>query len=225
MGDEEIPGTMFTHDEKIWIRNVVIVSMLITVVLSTAIFYGFVMNVPAVQDTLLGPQGEQGIQGVQGIQGTRGDMGLMGSQGVQGDEGPQGIQGVQGIIGPIGPQGEAFAFVGEWVKTYDRFWEYSDLEEWTYTFTSESDFIMVQPYYIYQGDNPDYAFMALDIYEGKYTSGIPLIDWVSSYDWGGTSLMVLGKGTYTIEATTSYFTDIWIDVWEFLPKSSDNSVV
>ncbi len=205
------------HMEQSNIYKLLALTAIVSILISVGVF-------TLMKDNFIGPQGLQGepgesIVGPIGPQGEPGES-IVGPMGPQGEAG-ESIVGPQGIQGPQGEQGEPFPHEGEWVKTYDGFWEYDDLEDWTYTFTSESDFIMVQPYYIYQGDNPQHAFMALDIYEGKYTSGDPLIDWVSSYDWGGTSLMVLGKGTYTIEATTSYFTDIWIKIWEFLPPETE----
>ena len=163
------------------------------------------------KDNFIGPQGLQGkpgesIVGPMGLQGEAGES-IVGPIGPQGEPG-ESIVGPQGIQGPQGEQGEPFPYEGEWGLTYD-------------TFTTEADFMIVQPYYIYNGDSPEYAYMSISVYEGKYATGDPLIDWVSSYDWGGTSLMVFGKGTYTIKARDNYYTDTWIKIWEFLPPETE----
>ena len=153
------------------------------------------------KSNFIGPQGEQGIQGEQGSQG---EQGLKGDQGIRGE------------------QGEPFAYEGEWVLTHDWYWSDADLDEWTYTFTTEADFIMVEPSFIYEGNYPEYAFMSLRVYEGRYAAGETLLYWSSSWDYGGNSLMILGAGTYTIEANTNASTDTWIDIWEYLPPEVDD---
>ena len=139
--------------------------------------------------------------------------------GPPGEQGPQGLKGDQGIQGK---QGEPFAYEGKWVLTYDWIWSDTVLDEWTYTFTTKADFIIIQPFYFYEGDYPEYAFMSIRVYEGEYASGEPILYWLSSWDYGGTSLTLHGKGTYTIEANTSDSTDIGIDIWEFLPIEIDH---
>ena len=71
----------------------IVVAVIISVALSSAVTYTMIMYVPQIQETLRGPQGPQGEQG---IQGEKGDLGL---------QGPQGLQGLVGPQGPIGPPG------------------------------------------------------------------------------------------------------------------------
>jgi len=179
--------------------------LVLAVIASVAISVG---SFTFLKSNFIGPQGEQGIQGIQGEQGIQGDQG---SQGIQGEPGDQ------------GPQGEAFAYEGVWVLTYEWQWEDDDLDEWTYTFTVESDFTMIQPGYVYDGSVETKGFMTVHIYEGRGTSGEPLIYWSTfnsflEYD----TIMLLGKGIYTIEATTNYQTNIWIDIFEYLPRGLDS---
>ena len=157
------------------------------------------------KDSFIGPRGLQGEAGES----------IVGPIGPQGEAG-ESIVGPQGVQGPQGEQGEPFPYEGEWVLTHDWYWSDTILDEWTYTFTTEAEFIILQPVFIYDGDYPEYAFMSLRVYEGRYATGETILYWSSSWDYGGTSLMLLGKGTYTIEANTIDFTDVWIDIWEFI---------
>ena len=171
------------------------------------------------KDNFIGPQGLQGDPG-QSIVGSIGPQGEPGES-IVGPVGPQGepgesIIGPQGVQGPQGKQGEPFPYEGEWIETYSKSWTDDDLEKWTHTFTSEADFIMIQPFYVYKGDNLDLGFMSVRVYEGQYTNDAYfLLYWADRYGYGGTALMIIGKGTYTIEATTNYQTDIWIKICEF----------
>lgn len=77
-------------------KSIIVLTIIISVVLSSAVTYTMIMYVPQIQDTLRGPQGEMGLQGIQGEQGV---------QGIQGEVGPQGERGPRGYTGPQGPPG------------------------------------------------------------------------------------------------------------------------
>jgi hypothetical protein len=79
---------------------------------------------------------------------------------------------------------------------------------------------MIQPYFSNAGDYPELAFMSLMIFEGASATGRSLVLWSSPTSRGGTSILVVGRGTYTIESSTNYNCDIFIEIWEFLPTGS-----
>lgn len=160
------------------------------------------------KDSFVGPQGEQGLQGTQGIQGE------VGSVGEQGDI---------GATGETGATGKAFAYTGEWTKTHGWYWADDVLDDWKYTLTTDADFTMIQLWFQYEGNNPEYAFMMCEVYEGLYTSGEPITWWWGSWDWGADTLMIVGSGTYTIEVSTNYNTDIWINILEYLPSGGKDN--
>lgn len=104
-------------------------SVVMSVIASTLVVLILILGVPAIRESIRGPQGiqgpegTQGPQGVQGIQGVQGELGPegplgitgpigpQGYQGIQGPEGPEGSQGVQGEPGPIGPAGYYQAYL------------------------------------------------------------------------------------------------------------------
>lgn len=226
MGEEEIPGTMFTHDEKVWIRNIIVFSIVVSVILSSAVNFWMVMSVDSVSEALRGPQGPQGIGGIQGIEGIQGIPGEMGLQGLIGPQGEIGEEGLQGSQGPPGVDGKSFVFDGEWVKTHNWYWDDDYLDYWTYTFDTESDITMINMQFISVGDYPEYAFMWLDIYMGEDPlEDTLLMSWWESQDSGSDTMIILGQGTYTLESATNYHCDIWIEIWQYLPTSSDQQVV
>ncbi len=187
-------------------------TLIIAVIVSIVLYVG---AFTVMKDSFVGPQGEQGIQGIQGIEG---------GEGIQGIQGIEGEEGTPGVDGQTGPQGEAFSYEGEWVQVKNFFWGNDDLLDWTYTFTTESEFNMIQPLYNYLGDNVEFAFMTLSIYEGTEQYGRdPLIYWQMDGEYSYDSIMLLGKGTYTIVASTNLYTDIWLYIWEYQLSSNANA--
>lgn len=187
-------------ESKYWVS--IIIAALIGGFLSFGGTVLLIQNNSQMQDLLRGPQGIQGIQGPKGEQGI------------------QGIQGIKGDTGIQGPSGEAFSYEGKWTRTHEWYWD-TDLNHWTYTFTTEADFIMIQPSYDGKVFYPEYAFMSVTLYMGelplsKRTTGDRILWWASNTDWGGTSLMVLGKGTYTVEVNANYYRSTHLEIWEFL---------
>jgi len=184
---------MFTHDEKVWIRNLIVLSIVVSVILSSAASLWMVMSVDSVREALRGPQGPQGIEGIQGIPGV---------------------------------DGKSFVFDGEWIMTHNWYWDDDYLDYWTYTFDTESDITMINMQFISVGDYPEYAFMWLDIYMGEDPlEDTLLMSWWASSDSSSDTMIILGQGTYTLESATNYHCDIWIEIWQYLPTSSYNSVV
>jgi len=127
--------------------------------------------------------------------------------------GPQGEQGIQG---------ESYTYEGKWLLTHDWCWAGDDLGEvyWEDTFTTDADFIMIQPYYVYIGKEPESAYTCVFIYEGQSATSIDdaLYSWAGSGGYEGGSILVIGKGTYTIQIQASIETDVWIYIYEFLPE-------
>ena len=115
-----------------------------------------------------------------------------------------------------------FSYIGEWEITHDWYWEDVDLDDWRYTLTTDADFSMIQMWFQYEGSNPELGFMKCEVYEGLYASGDPVAWWWGPYDAGGETLLIVGSGTYTMEITTNYHTDIWINILEYLPSGDDN---
>lgn len=78
----------------------VAIGVILSTLVSTTLIIGLISTLPAISDSLRGPQGLKGDTGSQGI---KGDTGL---QGPKGDSGPQGPKGDQGLLGPQGLQGK-----------------------------------------------------------------------------------------------------------------------
>ena len=86
-----------------------IVTVLVSVLFSTAISFLIIK------------------QGPEGIQGPKGDKGEQGEQGRQGIQGPQGIQGIQGPPGPQGPPGTVAVFVSAGLTdVFTSVWLFTD---------------------------------------------------------------------------------------------------
>ncbi len=179
--------------------------------LAVTTILGILVSVGAftlLKENFVGPQGEQGMQGIQGIEG---------EEGIQGIEGERGTPGVDG---QTGPQGEAFSYDGAWIEVNSWYWEEDNLDDWTYSFTTESDFTMIHVHYISYG-SPEYAFMNVHVYEGLYATGTEVSRYTSSYDWGADSLLIIGAGTYMMEVDTNSDTDVWIYLMEYTSTGGD----
>ena len=105
-----------------------------------------------------------------------------------------------------------------WTETHAWKWERTNLDGWTTTITIKADFAYIKPGYIYRGDFSELGFMSVRVYPGRDTTEDTLMWWRDSGPYSGTSLPILGKGTYTLQVTTNYDTDAWLDVWEFASK-------
>ena len=184
------------NEKKIYL--LLAVSMLVSILVSVASF-------TYLKDNFIGPQGIQGIQGPQG-------------ETVEGPQGSEGPQGIQGRAGEQGEKGDPYLYDGIWTMTNRWAWSNYDLQDWTFTFTTEADFSMIVPFYIYNGKNPELAFMTISVTDQHHPNE-NLYVWSSSWDYGGDSIMIIGSGTYTITATTNYHTDISITIYEYLPSS------
>lgn len=163
-------------------NNKLILAVLVSVILSTSLTFMGVLYVPAIRETLIGPQGPQGEQGEQGTQGPRGPTGA------QGDTGPR---------GPQGPQGQSFPRDGEWELIDGWLWE-SNAGYWNYerTLTVSSNLWKI---YWWVDSNPyNDPQILIQVFKGPSIYG-NITYQASSGDWyGGDVLYCFGEGEYTI---------------------------
>jgi hypothetical protein len=172
----------------------VVIIVLLTSVLSSAISVGLMLGMPTFREVLRGPQGikgEQGIQGIQGIQGQKGEQGIQGIQGIKGDT---------GIQGPVGPQGPAWQFSGQWIQV--KLWSTDTSIEDTYSFTANSNDI----YRVYWfGEGSTGKPLIIYVFEGSWSltditsktaTGLRF-EWVGDGHDGGTDYIFAKAGTYT----------------------------
>ena len=111
-----------------------------------------------------GTQGNQGARGYQGSQGNNGTQGPTGAQGSTGAQGPQGSQGNQGATGAQGAQGSTYgSSAGQvismtiWNASEMGFTSnfstssttYSAIASKTYTPKSNSSYIFIEAYAVY----------------------------------------------------------------------------
>ncbi len=208
------------------------VTSLVSAIIAILVVSGLIMSIPMIQNALRGPEGVQGIpgdQGAQGIQGNQGNRGAQGERGLQGAEGPEGQsgerglkgdKGLQGIPGAKGPQGdrgiqgaegEPYSFEGEWVTKYE--WSWEDVNSlWDYTFTTEANFIMIYPVFFL-----DDGYLNLWVTEGN--TGEPIAGFFSGDDASISSLLIPGRGTYTIFFSAEIVAFFMLKVSEFLPTN------
>lgn len=192
---------MSSTDMKTITIAVIASAIITTLLLSTLVF-----TLPTFQDVLRGPQGIEGEQGPQGIQG---EVGPIGAQGIQGIQGPIGLQGEQGDIGPSGPvglqgpqgirgpEGPIYNYSGNWetVFMYDETMNIDD--EWTWTFTIESDIWQIYwwVYSPYESSSLGFAFNVYDVLNDNEVEAYV----GTSDDLAGDVAYIFGSGIYQIE--------------------------
>jgi len=187
-------------------KNLLVLTVILSVFLSTATSFGMIVGVPTVRELLRGPLGPEGPQGLQGPQGEIGP---------QGPIGPQGSEGPIGRIGPKGEKGDPWILDGEWV--YIEGWNFTnwDVDE-IIEFVTYSYDIWKIDFSINEGED---VWFYISIFNGTYSKTelgelIPI--YVHHYlgRYYADTIIGFGKGDYTVYIYGT-FEEFHIEFYEF----------